>query len=93
MFSFIFKRHGNGNIKIFVTSEGYRTYLAGARTPEIDAAAEAHGEHVLSRPVHEVEIEVVLELGRIEHLEGDPRNLAGGLSRRPEQLLALHRDG
>lgn len=76
-----------------MTSEGYQTYLAGARTPQIDAAAEAHGEDVLRRPVHEVEIEVVLELGRVEHLERDARDLAGGLSRRPQQLLALHCDG
>lgn len=79
--------------QIFVTSGGYQTYLAGARTPQIDAAAEPHGEDVLRRPVHEVEIEVVLELGRVEDLERDPRDLAGGLARRPEQLLALHRDG
>jgi len=38
--------------------------------PEVDAGAEADCEHVLSRPVNQIEVEVVLEARGIEDLEG-----------------------
>lgn len=36
------------------------SYLAGAGTPQVDAAAESDAEDILCRPVHEIEVEVVL---------------------------------
>ena len=63
--------------------------LAGAGAPQVDGRAEPDGEHVLRRPVDQVEVEVVLQLGSVQHLEGDLRDLAHRLPRRPQQLLAL----
>jgi hypothetical protein len=51
---------------------GYQTYLTCTGTPQIYATAESHGQHVLRRPIHQVEVEVVLKLGCIENLEGNP---------------------
>lgn len=43
----------------------YKTHLTGARAPQIDTAAQAHSQYVLRRPVDQVQIEVVLQLGRV----------------------------
>ena len=56
--------------------------LVRGGAPEVDAGRERDGEHVLARPVDEVQVEVVLQGGRVEHLEGDLRDLA--------RLLVLH---
>lgn len=41
------------------------TNLASAGTPKVDARAQADGQDVERRPVDQVQVEVVLELGRI----------------------------
>lgn len=73
-----------------VTQPGH---LAGARAPQVDAGAQAHAEHVERGPVDQVQVEVVLQLGRVQHLERDLRDLPGWLPRRAQQLLALVADG
>ena len=64
-------------------------YLTGERRPEVDAGAEPHTEHVLTAPVHEVEIEVVLKLGGVKNLERDLGDLPGRFPRTPEKLDTL----
>lgn len=44
-------------------------HLAVAGAPQVDAGAESHGEHVLRGPVHQVQVEVILELWRVKHLQ------------------------
>lgn len=56
--------------------------LAIGRGPEVDAGAEADGEHVLRGPVDEVEIEVVLQGGRVQDLMRRFGDLPGWLLRR-----------
>lgn len=63
-------------------------HLAGAGAPQVHAGPQPHAEHVERRPVHQVQIEIILQLGRVQDLEGDLGDLAGGLPRRPQQLLA-----
>lgn len=65
------------------------TYLAGASTPEVNTTAQAHGQDILRGPVHQIQIEVVLQLWGIQNLERYPGDLAGGLPRWSEQLLAF----
>lgn len=43
-------------------------HLAAGCGPEVDAGAEADGEHVLRGPVDEVQVEVVLQGRRVQHL-------------------------
>lgn len=64
-------------------------HLAGARTPQVHAGAQPHAEHVEGGPVHQVEVEVVLKLWRVQHLEGNLGDLARGLPWRPQQLLTV----
>lgn len=59
------------------------THLAGAGTPQVDAGAQAHAQHVQRGPVHQVQVEVILQLGGVQHLEGDLGDFAGGFPRRP----------
>lgn len=54
-------------------------HLASARTPQVHAGAQPHAEHIEGGPVHQVEVEVVLKLGRIQHLERNLGDLARGL--------------
>ena len=58
-------------------------------TPQIDGGAEADTEGVLGRPVQEVEVEVVLQLGGVQHLEGCFGDLAGGAPGGEEQLFTM----
>lgn len=44
------------------------TNLAGASTPEVHAGAQADRQDIERGPVNQVQVEVVLELGRIQHL-------------------------
>ena len=67
-------------------------YLAGEGRPKVDTGAQPNTEHVLAAPVHEVEIEIVLKLGGVKHLEGDLGDLPGGFPGTPEQLDALGGD-
>lgn len=67
------------------------SYLAGASTPQIHATAQTDAEDVLRGPVHQVQIEVVLQLRSIQNLEGYPRDLAGGFARGTKELLRLRR--
>lgn len=64
------------------------THLAGAGAPQVHTGAQPHAEHIEGRPVHQIEVEVVLQLRRIQHLEGDLGDLAGGFPWGPKQLLA-----
>ena len=67
-------------------------YLAGAGTPQVDAGAQADAEHVEGRPVHQVQVEVVLQLRGVQHFEGDLGDLPGGFPRGPEEFLAARRE-
>ena len=49
---------------------GQHAYLARAGAPEINARPQTNGQHVERRPVHEIEVEVVLELRCIQYLFG-----------------------
>lgn len=44
-------------------------HLAVHGGPQVDAGAEADGKDVLGRPVDEVQVEIVLEAGGVEHLK------------------------
>mmetsp|Transcript_45852 Transcript_45852/g.139263 ORF Transcript_45852/g.139263 Transcript_45852/m.139263 type:complete len:444 (+) Transcript_45852:221-1552(+) len=45
--------------------------LGGARGPEVDARAEADCQNIQGRPIHEVQVEIILERRSVEHLERD----------------------
>ncbi|RNA28621.1 hypothetical protein BpHYR1_008630 [Brachionus plicatilis] len=68
------------------------SHLAGASGPQVDGGAEADAEHVCGRPVDQIQIEVVLELGRVQHFERHFGYFAYGLARRSEQLLGVGRE-
>ena len=42
--------------------------LRGARAPHVDCAVERYSQHVLAAPVDQVQVEVVLQLWRVQHL-------------------------
>lgn len=62
-------------------------HLASACAPQVHTGAQPHAEHIEGGPVHQVEVEVVLKLGSIQHLERNLGDLARGLPWRPQQLL------
>lgn len=66
-----------------ITHKHSHTHLASAGAPEVDAGSQADTEDVEGGPVHQVEIEVILQLWSIKHLEGDLRDLTRGFPRRP----------
>ena len=57
-----------------------------ARAPQVHARPQPHGEDVVRGPVHEVEVEVVLQRRRVEHLKRRPRDFPRRLSRRRERV-------
>jgi hypothetical protein len=50
-------------------------HLRVPRVPEVDGIAESHCQQVSGGPVDQVEVEVVVEGGRVEDLGGDLANL------------------
>jgi hypothetical protein len=56
-------------------------HLRRARAPQVHAAAEPNAQHVLRRPVYEVEVEIVLQLRRVENFERDAGYPAWRLAR------------
>lgn len=68
-------------------------YLTRTRRPEVDAAAQPNAQHVLRRPVHEIQVEVVLQFGSVQHFERDPGDLSRGFSGRAQEFLALGAEG
>ena len=60
------------------------TYLTSAGTPQINATAESYSEYVLRRPIHQIQIKIILQFGRVQHFEGDTWYFSGGFSRRPQ---------
>lgn len=69
------------------------TYLTRTGTPKIHATAETHGKNILRWPINKIEIEIVLQLRRVEHFEGNSWDLSCCLSRWPQQLLTFDSDG
>lgn len=51
--------------------------LAAACIPQVDAIPQSDGEDIVRGPIHEVEVEVVLQCGRVQHLVGRPGDLPG----------------
>ena len=70
--------HGDPAHSALCSTEG-QTYLTSTSTPQVDTRAQPHTEHVLRRPVHQVEVEVVLQLRGVQHLEWDLRDLTHSL--------------
>lgn len=68
---------------------GVLTYLAGAGAPQVDAGAQSHTEHIQRRPVHQVEVEIVLELRSIQHFERNFRYFACGFPWWPQKFLTV----
>lgn len=64
-------------------------HLAGAGAPQVDAGAQPHAEHVQRRPVHQVEVEVVLELWSVQNFERNFGYFARGFPRRPQKFLTV----
>lgn len=64
-------------------------YLARAGAPQVDAGAQPHAEHVQRRPVHQVEVEVVLELWSIQNFERNFGYFACGFPWRPQKFLTV----
>jgi hypothetical protein len=60
---------------------------AGGCAPEVNVAPEANTEDVLRRPIKEVEVEIILELWRIEDLEGRLGDVTGRMTRRWKDLI------
>lgn len=69
------------------------THLAGAGTPQVDAGPQAHAQQVSRRPVHQVEVEVILQLWGIQDLEGDLGDLAGRFPRRAQEFVTVDTGG
>jgi len=67
--------------------------LAGERGPQVDTTAKADTQHILRRPVDEVEVEIVLQFGRVQHFERDSGYFSGGFAWRAQQFLAFGADG
>ena len=57
--------------------------------PEVDARRQADGKDVGGRPVDEVEVEVVLQVGCVENFEWAFWNFTDGLSRAFEQFFGV----
>ncbi len=56
-------------------------HLAVTRWPDVDAVRETHRQVVVRRPVHQVQVEVVLQGGGVQHFVRDFRNLPRSLAR------------
>lgn len=54
----------------------YMTYLTSACTPQINAAAQSNGQYILRWPIDQIQIEIVLQFGRVQHFEGNAWNFA-----------------
>lgn len=54
------------------------THLAGAGTPQVHTGPQPHTEYVEGGPVHQVQVEVILQLGSVQDLERDLGDLARG---------------
>lgn len=65
------------------------TYLAGAGAPQVDTGAQSHTQHVQRRPVHQVEVEIVLELRSIQDFERNFGYFACGFPWRPQKFLTV----
>lgn len=61
--------------------------LTGAGAPQVDAGSQPHAQQVPRRPVHQVEVEVVLQLRGVQHFEGDLGDLPCGFAGGTEQLV------
>jgi len=61
--------------------------LAGAGTPQVDAGSQPDTQQVARWPVHQVEVEVVLQLRSIQHFEGNLGDLACWFARGTKQLV------
>ena len=48
-------------------------YFAAACIPQVNAIAQPNSEDIMWRPIDEVEVEVVLQSGRIQHLQATAR--------------------
>ena len=64
-------------------------HLAGAGAPQVHTGPQAHTQQVAGRPVHQVQVEVVLQLGGVQHLEGDLGDLTGRLTWGAQELVAV----
>mmetsp|Transcript_22852 Transcript_22852/g.59615 ORF Transcript_22852/g.59615 Transcript_22852/m.59615 type:complete len:209 (+) Transcript_22852:1596-2222(+) len=74
-------RNKVGRVRQIAPQVAQLGHLGGACAPEVNARAEADAKHILRRPVHQVEVEVVLQVGGIQHFERHLRDLPGHLPR------------
>jgi hypothetical protein len=44
-------------------------HLAAACIPQVDTIAQSNGKDIMRRPINKVQVEVILQRGRIQHLE------------------------
>ena len=65
------------------------TYLTSTSTPEVHTSTESHSQYVRVAPVHQVQVEVILELRRVQHFVGHSWDLPQRLLRRRQQLLTF----
>ena len=68
--------------------------LGGAGRPEVHAGAQPDRQHILTGPVHQVEVEVVRQLRGIKHLrqrQSQSKSRRGQMSLPAERLLPGHR--
>lgn len=66
---------------------GEIAYLAGAGAPQVDAGAQSHAEYVQRGPVHQIEVEIVLELWSIQNFKRNFGYFARGFSWWPQKFL------
>lgn len=64
-------------------------HFARVGRPQVDSRAETDGEHILRRPINQIQVKVVGERGRIQHLERLLGDFARRLGRTAEQVTRL----
>jgi hypothetical protein len=68
--------------------------LAAARVPQVDAIPQSDSQDIVRGPIHEVEVEIVLQCGRVQHLVRRARDLPwsgalGGEEAREKEVLVV----
>eukprot|EP00166_Cyanidium_caldarium_P006323 ctg_900.g374 len=68
-------------------------HFGGVRAPQIHRVAQTDRQHVARRPVHQVEVEVVRQRGRVQHFEGHAGDAALRATRTQPQRTRHQRVG
>lgn len=61
--------HGGDRLVVVGAQVAQLDHLAVACAPQVHRGAQPNRQHVLAGPVHQVQVEVVLQFGRVQDLE------------------------